>query len=140
MHTTQVVEFESQLAGVACTAQAWAKVPAAPSAEQRRDLKARIKRLLKERSAVLLAHYYVEPDIQDLAEETGGCGADSLEMARFGRSQEAPTLGVAGVRFMGETATILNPEKRELMPHLDATSSLALGCTDDQLAALFDSR
>ncbi len=138
MHTTQVVEFESQLAGVACTAQAWAKVPAAPSAEQRRDLKARIKRLLKERSAVLLAHYYVEPDIQDLAEETGGCVADSLEMARFGRAQEAPTLVVAGVRFMGETAKILNPEKRVLMPDLGATCSLDLGCPADEFSAFCD--
>jgi quinolinate synthase len=138
MHTTQVVEFESQLAGVACTAQAWAKVPAAPSAEQRRDLKARIKRLLKERSAVLLAHYYVDPDIQDLAEETGGCVADSLEMARFGRAQSAPTLVVAGVRFMGETAKILNPEKRVLMPDLDATCSLDLGCPADEFSAFCD--
>ncbi len=138
MHTTQVVEFESQLAGVACMAQAWAKVPAAPSAEQRRDLKARIKRLLKERNAVLLAHYYVEPDIQDLAEETGGCVADSLEMARFGRAQEAPTLVVAGVRFMGETAKILNPEKRVLMPDLDATCSLDLGCPADEFSAFCD--
>ena len=73
MQATQVVEFERQLAGVACTARAWAKVPVAPSAEQRSELKARVKRLLVERSAVLLAHYYVEPDIQDLAEETGGC-------------------------------------------------------------------
>jgi len=68
--------------------------------EERRELKARIRRLLAERSAVLLAHYYVDPDIQDLAEETGGCVADSLEMARFGRAQGAPTLVVAGVRFM----------------------------------------
>ena len=138
MQATQVVEFERQLAGVACTARAWAKVPVAPSAEQRRDLKARIRRLLKERSAVLLAHYYVEPDIQDLAEETGGCVADSLEMARFGRAQEAPTLVVAGVRFMGETAKILNPEKRVLMPDLDATCSLDLGCPAEEFSAFCD--
>ncbi len=138
MQATQVVEFERQLAGVACTAQAWAKVPVAPSAEQRRDLKARIKRLLKERSAVLLAHYYVEPDIQDLAEETGGCVADSLEMARFGRAQAAPTLVVAGVRFMGETAKILNPEKRVLMPDLDASCSLDLGCPADEFSRFCD--
>jgi len=135
MHTTQVVEFERQLAGVACTARAWAKVPAAPSAEQRSQLRARVKRLLMERSAVLLAHYYVEPDIQDLAEETGGCVADSLEMARFGRAQAAPTLVVAGVRFMGETAKILNPEKRVLMPDLDASCSLDLGCPAGEFSA-----
>src|SRR6266540_836239 len=138
MHTTQVVEFERQLAGVACTARAWAKVPAAPSAEQRRELKARIERLLKERSAVLLAHYYVEPDIQDLAEETGGCVADSLEMARFGRAQAAPTLVVAGVRFMGETAKILNPEKRVLMPDLAAECSLDLATPIDEFSKFCD--
>src|SRR3989475_9620863 len=138
MHTTQVVEFERQLAGVACTARAWAKVPAAPSAEQRSELRARVKRLLVERSAVLLAHYYVEPDIQDLAEETGGCVADSLEMARFGRAQTAPTLVVAGVRFMGETAKILSPEKRVLMPDLDANCSLDLGCPADEFSRFCD--
>ncbi|HLQ01184.1 MAG TPA: quinolinate synthase NadA [Burkholderiales bacterium] len=140
MHDRSVrtVQFERQLAGVACTAEAWAKVPETPSAEERRELKARIKRLLKERSAVLLAHYYVDPDIQDLAEETGGCVADSLEMARFGREQSAPTLVVAGVRFMGETAKILNPEKRVLMPDLDATCSLDLGCPADEFSAFCD--
>src|SRR5438445_711077 len=135
MHATRVVEFERQLAGVACTARAWAKVPAAPSAEQRNELKARVKRLLMERSAVLLAHYYVEPDLQDLAEETGGCVADSLEMARFGRDHPASTLVVAGVRFMGETAKILSPQKRILMPTLEATCSLDLGCPADEFAA-----
>jgi quinolinate synthase len=136
--STRIVEFERQLAGVACTAQAWARVPEAPGAEERRELKAGIKRLLKEQNAVLLAHYYVEPDIQDLAEETGGCVADSLEMARFGRAQAAPTLVVAGVRFMGETAKILNPEKRVLMPDLDATCSLDLGCPVDEFSAFCD--
>ncbi|MBR7560273.1 quinolinate synthase NadA, partial [Mycobacterium tuberculosis] len=71
------------------------------SREERDDLKARIKRLLKEREAVLVAHYYVDADLQDLAEETGGCVSDSLEMARFGRDHSAKTLIVAGVRFMG---------------------------------------
>jgi quinolinate synthase len=56
-----------------------------PTPEQRRSLKARIKRLLKEKQAVLVSHYYVDADLQDLAEETGGCVSDSLEMARFGR-------------------------------------------------------
>ncbi|HKB73099.1 MAG TPA: quinolinate synthase NadA [Burkholderiales bacterium] len=86
----------------------------------------------------MLAHYYVEPDIQDLAEETGGCVADSLEMARFGRAQAAPTLVVAGVRFMGETAKILNPEKRVLMPDLDANCSLDLGCPADEFSRFCD--
>src|SRR6266571_5117636 len=136
--STRTIQFERQLAGVACTAEAWARVPDAPSVDERRDLKARIKRLLKERSAALLAHYYVEPDLQDLAEETGGCVADSLEMARFGRAQDAPTLVVAGVRFMGETAKILNPEKRVLMPDLDATCSLDLGCPAGEFSAFCD--
>jgi len=136
--STRTVQFERQLAGVACTAEAWARVPEAPSAEKRRELKARIKRLLAEQRAVLLAHYYVEGDIQDLAEETGGCVADSLEMARFGRAQSAPILVVAGVRFMGETAKILNPEKRVLMPDLDATCSLDLGCPAEEFSAFCD--
>ena len=136
--STRTIQFERQLAGVACSAEAWARVPEAPSVDERRDLKARIKRLLKERSAALLAHYYVEPDLQDLAEETGGCVADSLEMARFGRAQDAPTLVVAGVRFMGETAKILNPEKRVLMPDLDATCSLDLGCPAGEFSAFCD--
>jgi quinolinate synthase len=77
---------------------------------------------------VLVAHYYVDGDLQDLALETGGCVADSLEMARFGRDHAAQTLVVAGVRFMGESAKILSPGKRVLMPDLDATCSLDLGC------------
>ena len=126
------------MAGAPCTARAWAKVPAAPGPVERAKLKTRIKRLLVERRAVLLAHYYVEGDIQDLAEETGGCVADSLEMARFGRTHSAPTLVVAGVRFMGETAKILNPEKRVLMPDLDATCSLDLGCPAGEFSAFCD--
>jgi len=98
-----------------------------PDAERAR-LGERIKRLLKERDAVLVAHYYVDEDLQRLAEETGGCVADSLEMARFGNAHPARTLVVAGVRFMGETAKILNPEKRVLMPTLQAECSLDLGC------------
>ncbi len=101
-----------------------------PDAERAR-LSERIKRLLKERDAVLVAHYYVDEDLQRLAEETGGCVADSLEMARFGNAHPARTLVVAGVRFMGETAKILNPEKRVLMPTLEAECSLDLGCPAD---------
>jgi quinolinate synthase len=108
----KAVEYEHPQAGLSCTAQAWARTPAAPSAAEKAALKERIKRLLKEREAVLVAHYYVDGDLQDLAEETGGCVSDSLEMARFGRDHAAKTLVVAGVRFMGETAKILSPEKR----------------------------
>jgi quinolinate synthase len=131
-------EYDRPVAGAACTAEAWASVPAAPTAEERVALKDRIRRLLKEREAVLVAHYYVDADLQDLAEETGGCVSDSLEMARFGRDHPARTLVVAGVRFMGETAKILSPEKTILMPDLDATCSLDLGCPADEFAAFCD--
>ncbi|WP_263065937.1 quinolinate synthase NadA [Dickeya dadantii] len=99
----------------------------------------RIKALLKERNAVLVAHYYTDPEIQSLAEETGGCVADSLEMARFGRTHSAGTLLVAGVRFMGETAKILSPEKTVLMPTLQAECSLDLGCPVEAFSAFCDS-
>ncbi len=108
------------------------------SPAQKAELKDRIKRLLKEQDAVLVAHYYTDPEIQALAEETGGCVSDSLEMARFGNAHPAKTLVVAGVKFMGETAKILNPEKRVLMPTLDATCSLDLGCPVDEFTAFCD--
>ncbi|WP_352311813.1 quinolinate synthase NadA, partial [Psychrobacter sp. W2-37-MNA-CIBAN-0211] len=72
--------------------------------DEQGEYKARIKQLLKDKNAVLVAHYYTDPEIQALAEETGGCVSDSLEMARFGRDHPAKTLIVAGVKFMGETA------------------------------------
>ena len=103
--------------------------------ELRVSLKQRIRDQLRARNAVLVAHYYVDGELQDLALETGGCVADSLEMARFGRDHAAKTLVVAGVRFMGETAKILSPDKRVLMPDLDATCSLDLGCPPEQFAA-----
>jgi len=106
--------------------------------DERAELKARIKRLMKERDAVLVAHYYTSADLQDLAEETGGCVSDSLEMARFGHAHPAKTLIVAGVRFMGETAKILNPEKRVIMPDLAADCSLDLACPADEFAAFCD--
>ncbi|WP_079553893.1 quinolinate synthase NadA [Vreelandella subglaciescola] len=99
---------------------------------------AEIKRLLKAENAVLVAHYYTDDAIQQLAEDTGGCVADSLEMARFGARHEATTLVVAGVRFMGETAKILSPEKRVLMPTLEATCSLDIGCPADEFSAFCD--
>src|SRR5690554_4709499 len=99
---------------------------------------ARIKELLREQNAVLVAHYYTDPEIQALAEATGGCVADSLEMARFGAQHEADTLIVAGVKFMGETAKILTPSKRVLMPTLEATCSLDLGCPIDEFSKFCD--
>ena len=110
--------------------------PLAPAAK--RALKQRIADELRARNAVLVAHYYVDGDIQDLALETGGCVADSLEMARFGRSHASRTLIVSGVRFMGETAKILSPDKRVLMPELEATCSLDIGCPPDRFAAFCD--
>lgn len=100
--------------------------------------KAKIKRLLKERDAVMVAHYYTDPEIQALAEETGGCVADSLEMARFGSQHTASTLLVAGVRFMGETSKILSPEKTVLMPTLLAECSLDLGCPEQAFSDFCD--
>lgn len=99
---------------------------------------AEIKQLLKVHNAVLVAHYYTDDAIQQLAEETGGCVADSLEMARFGARHDATTLVVAGVRFMGETAKILSPEKRILMPTLEATCSLDIGCPEKAFSAFCD--
>jgi quinolinate synthase len=108
------------------------------SAAAKRALKDRIKALLKAENAVLVAHYYTDGDLQELAEETGGHVADSLEMARFGAESEASTLVVCGVRFMGETAKILNPEKRVLMPDLAATCSLDEGCPIEAFSAFCD--
>lgn len=107
-------------------------------ADERAALKARIRALMQEQDAVLLAHYYTSGDLQDLAVETGGCVSDSLEMARFGHASKAKTLLVAGVRFMGETAKILNPEKRVLMPDLRAECSLDLSCPADDFSAFCD--
>jgi quinolinate synthase len=134
----KVFEYDRPVGGVCSTAEAWARTPSPLEVEQKTALKDRIRRLLKEREAVLVAHYYVDADLQDLAEETGGCVSDSLEMARFGRDHPAKTLVVAGVRFMGETAKILSPEKTILMPDLDATCSLDLGCPADEFAAFCD--
>lgn len=120
------------------TGQAWAKVFTEPTPSERIALKSRIRQLLKERDAVLVAHYYVHSDLQDLAEETGGCVSDSLEMARFGRDHPARTIVVCGVRFMGETAKILSPEKRVLMPELEAECSLDLGCPPAEFTAFCD--
>lgn len=124
--------------GLTCTASAWAKVPPPLSPAERDRLMQRCAELLRARHAVLVAHYYVDGDLQDLALATGGCVSDSLEMARFGRDHAAQTLVVAGVRFMGETAKILSPEKTVLMPDLDATCSLDLGCPIDQFSAFCD--
>ena len=124
--------------GGSCVAHAWAKVPVPLTPQRRDELKAAIVRELKARNAVRVVHYYVDGDLQDLAQATGGCVSDSLEMARFGRDHTAQTLIVSGVRFMGETAKILSPHKRVLMPDLDATCSLDLGCPPEDFAKFCD--
>ena len=114
-------------------------VPAPSYTEsERTKLRDRIKQLLQERNAVLVAHYYIDSEIQDLAEETGGTVADSLEMARFGSNHPASTLVVAGVRFMGETAKILNPEKTVIMPTLQAECSLDISAPIGEFSRLCD--
>jgi quinolinate synthase len=119
------------------------KVPAHPlrlelPPGEKEALKERIRGLLRQRNAVLVAHYYTDGDLQDLAEETGGCVADSLEMARFAAAHPARTLVVAGVRFMGETSKILNNEKLVLMPEPAATCSLDEGCPIDLFSDFCD--
>ena len=144
-HTPEFFKVDYDLpttdASAACnikTATAWAQVPSEPEADERAALISRIKAGLKKHNALLVAHYYVHPDLQDLAEETGGIVSDSLEMARFGRDHPAQTLIVAGVRFMGESAKILSPEKTVLVPDLRAECSLDLGCPIEEFSAFCD--
>ena len=96
-----------------------------PSIERVRLMK-QARQLLKQKDAVLLSHYYVDGDLQDLAEDSGGMVGDSLEMARFGMQHSASTVIVAGVRFMGETAKILSPEKQVYVVDPNAECSLDL--------------
>lgn len=97
-----------------------------------------ISQLLIENDAVLVAHYYTDALVQEVAERTGGFIGDSLEMARFGANVESKTVLVAGVRFMGETAKILSPEKKVIMPTLEATCSLDLGCPAKEFKQFID--
>lgn len=115
-----------------------AKAALQVTGQKRTDLINKIKGLLKEKDAVLVAHYYTHADLQQLAEDTGGFVSDSLDMARFGKEHPASTLMVAGVRFMGETAKILTPEKRILMPTLEAECSLDLSCPIDKFSEFCD--
>ena len=114
------------------------KPPGIISPERELELIARIKSLLKEKDAVLVVHYYVDEKLQYLADITGGHVADSLSMAYFGRSHPASTIVVVGVKFMGETAKIISPEKRVLMPDLRADCSLDLACPIDEFSAFCD--
>ena len=114
------------------------KPGAKPDVVSKEILFEEIADLLERKNAVLVAHYYVDGDIQDLAEQTGGCVADSLEMARFGFDHEASTIIVAGVRFMAETAKILSPEKTIFAVETDANCSLDLGCPADEFSEFCD--
>ncbi|MDG4868124.1 quinolinate synthase NadA [Guyparkeria sp. 1SP6A2] len=128
------VALEPEIARIALASK-----PAAPVTEDEREsLRAEIKALLAEQDAVMVVHYYVDEDLQKLADETGGRVSDSLDMAAFGAEHEAQTLVVCGVRFMGETAKILSPEKRVLMPELHAECSLDLGCPPEEFTAFCD--
>lgn len=119
--------------------QHWPKqAPSELSESQKIEFREKIKALLKEKNAVLIAHYYVDAEIQKLAEETGGLVGDSLQMAKFGAAHPAKILVVAGVRFMGETAKILSPEKTVLMPTLEAECSLDLSCPADEFKNYID--
>ncbi len=129
------------------TANWEASVPATSDIEQLKphlneqeqgQLIQQIKDKLAEQNAVLVAHYYTDPVLQQLADETGGCVSDSLEMARFGKASSAEKIIVAGVRFMGETAKILSPEKTILMPDLEANCSLDLGCPAEDFIPFCD--
>ena len=118
--------------------QAWAKIPPPLSQLEKQQTMVHIKQLLQQQCAVMLAHYYVEPELQDLALMTGGMVGDSLEMARFGAQHSAQTLLVAGVKFMGETAKILSPSKTILMPDIEANCSLDLGCPANEFSNFCD--
>lgn len=108
------------------------------SPEQKLRLSEDCKKKLTQNNAVLIAHYYTDPDIQELAESSGGFVGDSLEMAKFGAQHPADTLVIAGVRFMGETSKMLSPNKKVIMPTLEATCSLDIGCEADDFKAFID--
>src|SRR3989344_4506674 len=99
---------------------------------QQEDLFAKIKRLKKERNAVILAHYYQEPDIQDVADYIG----DSLGLSQEAAKTNADVIVFAGVHFMAETAKILNPGKTVLLPDLEAGCSLDESITPEDVRNL----
>ena len=125
---TKVPNIPIELADEIRTKALSASRPRQLSPEQREELFERITNLLSERNAVLITHYYVDEQLQILTDATGGYVGDSLGMADYGNRHPANMLVVVGVRFMGETAKILNPEKHVVMPDLAAECSLDLSC------------
>ncbi len=95
------------------------------------DLRAEIDRLRRERNAVILAHYYQKPELQDIADFVG----DSLDLSRKAQATDADVIAFCGVRFMAETAKILSPDKIVVLPDMDAGCSLEDSCPPDQFAA-----
>jgi quinolinate synthase len=105
-------------------------VPTRPPVDPSLDLEAEIDRLRRERNAVILAHYYQDDDIQDLADYVG----DSLGLSQQAAKTQADVIAFCGVHFMAETAKILNPDKTVVIPDLDAGCSLADRCPADAFA------
>ena len=97
-----------------------------------------ITKNLISKNASIVSHYYVDPLIQEITEETGGFVGDSLEMAKFGSHIQTENLIVCGVKFMAETAKILSPEKNIYVPTLESTCSLDLGCPASDLKKMKD--
>ncbi len=141
MSQVDTPDFQSQLAADTDLVKQYldhAVPPEQLDTDQRLDYLTRIKDLMQAKNACLVAHYYTDSILQDLAEDSGGFVGDSLEMARFGRDCDAEVLIVAGVRFMGESAKILSPDKTVLMPTLEATCSLDIACPIDRFSAFCD--
>ena len=128
--------LESEIDLTAAQARSISHSSLGASAEK--DLKLKLLKQLKDQDAILVSHYYVDDDLQDLAEESGGTVSDSLEMARYAYEHSASTIVVAGVKFMAETSKILSPEKRVLLLDRDAECSLDIGCPIDEFSAFCD--
>jgi quinolinate synthase len=108
-----------------------ARAPLDAKIDPRLDLEDEIRRLKRERNAVILAHYYQDSEIQELADFIG----DSLQLAQAARDTRADVIAFCGVHFMAETANILNPERTVVVPDLEAGCSLADGCPADRFRA-----